>query len=242
MLLKKIYDETLKTQKCWYDSTMFCYTEAKEYEDKNSVDLYVTFQNGTVYKYKEVDLKDYMLLLSGFEKSSHGKTLNKFIKPKYQVEKVGNANVNELFNQLNEIIAKEQNQLNKKNNTVFISGHRNITEEEFELNYAPTIEMEIENNKDTLFVIGDYYGCDIMAQNYLVDVLKYDPSKITVYHMKESPRNINKLITNTIGGFQSDEERDCAMTNASYKDIAFVRNYNELSGTAQNILRRKRMN
>ena len=56
--------------------------------------------------------------------------------------------------------------------------------------------------------------------------------------MKESPRNINPKITNTVGGFQSDEERDSAMTNNSYKDIAFVRNHTELSGTAQNILRR----
>ena len=238
MLLKKIYNEDTKTQKCWYDSTMFCYTEAKEYDDKNCVDLFVTFKNGTVYKYKEVALGDYVLLLSGYEQSSHGKTLNKIIKPKYQVEKIGNADVNLLMEELEKINKEEQQKEDNKNNTVFISGHRNITEEEFETHYAPAIEMEIENNPYTLFVIGDYYGCDIMAQNYLIDVLNYDPQKITVYHMKESPRNINPKITNTVGGFQTDEERDSAMTNNSYKDIAFVRNHTELSGTAQNILRR----
>ena len=59
--------------------------------------------------------------------------------------------------------------------------------------------------------------------------------------MFDKPRNINPKIINTVGGFKTDEERDAAMTNASFDDIAFVRNYTELSGTAQNILRRHHM-
>ena len=49
---------------------------------------------------------------------------------------------------------------------------------------------------------------------------------------------IYPLITNTMGSYTSDEERDAAMTYISGHDIAFIRNHTELSGTAQNILRR----
>ena len=56
--------------------------------------------------------------------------------------------------------------------------------------------------------------------------------------MLEAPRNKNKKIINLIGGFQNDEERDAAMTNASCEDIAFVRDNKKISGTGSNILRR----
>lgn len=120
--------------------------------------------------------------------------------------------------------------------TYFISGHRNITENEFKTNYVPLLEKAAE--EDSVFVVGDYYGVDIMSQNYLVDVLQIDPNRITVYHMFESPRNINQKIKNTIGGFQSDTERDAAMTANSDEDIAFVRLSTKMSGTGENILRR----
>lgn len=120
--------------------------------------------------------------------------------------------------------------------TYFISGHRNITENEFKTNYVPLLEKAAE--EDSIFVVGDYYGVDIMSQNYLVDALQIDPNRITVYHMFESPRNINQKIKNTIGGFQSDTERDAAMTDNSDEDIAFVRLSTKMSGTGENILRR----
>lgn len=235
MILKKIYDEKTKTQKCWYSSTMIVFTKAVEYDDKNCVDLYVVFNNGAQYKYNEVRMEDYVLLLSGYEKSSHGKTLNRMIKPKYEVERIEDANLTDIWKEFDE----EQKKFSEKEHTIFISGHRDITEEEFEIYYIPIITNEIEQGLGEVnFIMGDYQGCDIMAQNYLVDVIGFDPDKITVYHMKESPRNINDKIKNTSGGYESDEERDAAMTKNSYKDIAFVRDHTKLSGTAQNILRR----
>lgn len=128
----------------------------------------------------------------------------------------------------------------------FISGHRNITDAEFN-NYIEKFK-EIEFNWiDSInpdmwppqYVVGDYEGVDIMAQNYLINELKINPDRITVYHMFDKPRNINSKIKNLVGGFKSDEERDTAMTNASHYDIAFVRDHLQLSGTAMNILRRK---
>ena len=119
----------------------------------------------------------------------------------------------------------------------FISGHRDITKEEFEKYYVPKIDTTLENDNNATFVVGDYYGVDIMAQDYLVN--KGVQDNVTVYHMFESPRNHNTMIKSLKGGFKNDEERDSAMTSVSDFDIAFVRNEKwKNSGTAINIRRR----
>lgn len=234
MILKKIYEEKTKTQKVWFDSTMILYTEMVEYENENKGDLYVTFKNGTTYKYTAVSFEDYLVFIGGGTDASQGKTLNKVIKGKYEYEKVNaSADVQKIMEELN----RQEEETSDIENTYFISGHRDITETEFEINYEPLINAALRN-PDAKFVVGDYYGADIMAQNYLMDVVCLDPSRVTVYHMMESPRNINPQITKTKGGFQSDEERDAAMTAASSFDIALVRDNKKNSGTAQNILRR----
>ena len=238
MVIKKVYNEEKKEQKAWYDSSMFCFTRAVEHPNANLVDLYVTFKNGWTYKYKDVKLEDYVLLLSGFEQSSHGKTLNKVIKPNYEFERVDNVDTNDIWQEYNELVKKEKEEETDITKTYFISGHRDITDNEFELNYQEALNELVSEVPDCKFVVGDYYGVDIMAQNYLIDVLQVDPSRITVYHMLEEPRNINEKITQTKGGFTSDDERDEAMTKASIADIAFVRDNKKISGTAQNILRR----
>ena len=124
----------------------------------------------------------------------------------------------------------------KYNNTYFISGHRDITDDEFSI-YKQKIDEVLEHTPDAYFVVGDYQGVDIMSQNYLMEK-NVNPINITVYHMFTEPRNINPNIVNIIGGFKTDEERDAAMTAISKHDIAFVRKHTKLSGTAQNILRR----
>lgn len=237
MVLKKVYNEKTKTQKAWFDSTMIFYTKMVEYDDENKGDLFVTFKNGTTYKYTGVSFEDYVLFIGGGTDASQGKTLNKVIKSKYEYEKIGDADLDKLREEMN----KCEEETNDIQNTYFISGHRDITETEFEINYEPAINWALHENSDAKFIVGDYYGADIMAQNYLIDVIGIDPSRVTVYHMFDAPRNINPSITKTKGGFQSDEERDAAMTNASVKDIAFVRDITKISGTAQNILRRKKL-
>lgn len=124
--------------------------------------------------------------------------------------------------------------------TYFISGHRNITQEEFNENYGTELKklLNIPCTRGIRFIVGDYYGVDIMAQHYLIDELNFPPEGICVYHMFDKPRNIHPLIENRVGGFSSDEERDAAMTRDSDFDIAFVRDHNNWSGTGANILRR----
>lgn len=237
MILKKIYDEKTKTQKVWYESSMLVYSEMVESDTENVGDLYVTFKNGEKYKYKDVKFEDYVLFVGGGTDASQGKALGKFIKNKYEYEHVGKSSLDEIKTALEEA-NKEDSDIY---NTYFISGHRDITKEEFEINYEPLINYALHKTENAKFVIGDYYGCDIMSQNYLIDVVGIDPSRVTVYHMFEKPRNINEKITNLVGGFESDEERDTAMTNASFEDIALVRDHKKLSGTGQNILRRYKL-
>ncbi len=117
----------------------------------------------------------------------------------------------------------------------FISGHRDLTGEEFNKYYVPVLDKIIEEDRNCKFVVGDYEGVDRMAQEYLA--LKC-PEKVTVYHMFEAPRNLATGLK-TKGGYKSDEARDAAMTEDSDFDIAFVKPGRRNSGTAQNLVRRK---
>lgn len=235
MYKKKYYNEATKTEKMWHNSSMIKYTEMVEDPEENKGDLTVVFNNGSTYKYKNVRFEDYVSLVGGGLTGSQGKTFNSVIKARgYEYEKIEPLTQDYIDRGLEEVYEKEQ----QKTETYFVSGHRNITPEEFERSYAMALEMTVNGNPNCRFVIGDCNGADIMAQNYLVDVLGVEPERITVYHMFESPRNINPKIENTVGGFESDRERDAAMTYASGEDIAFVRDNTKISGTAENILRR----
>jgi hypothetical protein len=119
---------------------------------------------------------------------------------------------------------------------IFVSGHRDITVQEFKEHYIPELNKAIKHPYSN-FVIGDYYGVDTMAQQYLKNNISDACNRVKVYHMFESPRNNEGF--ETVGGFTSDVERDSAMTDVSDLDIAWVRENKNGSGTDQNIQRRK---
>lgn len=126
--------------------------------------------------------------------------------------------------------------------TFFISGHRDITEEEFNKHYVETL-VDLLDFYDAFgeckFVVGDYIGVDEKAQKWLAENLpENEHHRVTVYHMGKEPMNLASTKFNTKGGFKTDEERDAAMTKHSDEDIAFVRKGKRDSGTAQNIVRR----
>jgi len=242
-ILTKFYDKDTRTDKVWYNSSNIYYSEFVENEFDNKGQLYVVFKNGAKYLYKDVDMPtDYLIFKKGGLDGSNGKALNAYIKPKYEFEKKEVVDVNVLEEERKRIesVLNDTKEETVREDVYFISGHRNITEEEFSINYETTIDMVLEKNPNCLFVVGDYYGADIMAQNYLLDVLEIEPERVFVYHMFDKPRNANPKVVNFVGGFTSDEERDAAMTKVSTDDIAFVRDHTKLSGTAQNILRRYR--
>ena len=231
MILKKKYLEKERIQKVWYDSSMIVYSEMKENELENIGDLTITFKNGSTYVYMDVSFEDYLVFIGGGTDASQGKTLNKIIKGKYDYKRIEDRDVQELLTEMNQ---KEENNIL---DTYFISGHRDLTENEFEYYYIPLIQEALSENPNAKFVVGDFDGCDIMAQNYLVNIID-DIANITVYCVGETPRNINPNIIYIKNGFADDREKDVAMTNASFKDIALVRNPKIWSGTGENILRR----
>lgn len=116
--------------------------------------------------------------------------------------------------------------------TYFISGHLDLTMDEFRERYAPRLAAAIA--EDAAFVVGDARGCDLMAQLYLRDARAV---RVQVFHMLEAPRN-NVGGFPTVGGFSTDAARDAAMTEASDADIAWVRPGRTNSGTAANLARR----
>ena len=112
-----------------------------------------------------------------------------------------------------------------------VSGHLDLTGEEFANHYIPKLKAAMAEN--AIFLVGDARGTDSMVQAFLKN---NSYPHVLVYHMYETPRN--NVGHKTIGGFTSDEERDAAMTNDSQEDIAWVRPGREKSGTAKNIARR----
>lgn len=113
----------------------------------------------------------------------------------------------------------------------FISGHLDLTQDEFDLHYKTIIDKALEG--ESTFLIGDASGADSLAQKYLYGKSRH----IKVYHMFDSPRN-NYGEYPTMGGYTSDKDRDSAMTRLSDSDILWIRKGRESSGTAKNLKRR----
>ena len=93
--------------------------------------------------------------------------------------------------------------------TYFVSGHLDLTMDEFREHYAPKIAKALSVDADAAFVVGDARGCDLMVQLYLRDARAL---RVQVFHMLEKPRN-NVGGFPTIGGFLTDAARDTAMTD-----------------------------
>ena len=122
--------------------------------------------------------------------------------------------------------------------TYFISGHLDLTAEEFKAHYEERIARAVRSG--ARFVVGDARGADSIAQLSLMDLLKDDPAgmyRVAVYHMLTGPR-INHGNFSCRGGFTTDKDRDARMTADSDEDIAWVRPGREASGTAANLRRR----
>ena len=113
----------------------------------------------------------------------------------------------------------------------FVSGHLDLTDEEFVAHYVPQISAVAAQGGR--FVVGDARGADLLFQRHA----HAHALPVTVFHMFERPRN-NIGDRPLVGGFTSDDTRDAAMTAASTLDIAWVRPGRERSGTARNLARR----
>ena len=134
---------------------------------------------------------------------------------------------------------------------LFISGHCNLTKNEFEQHYKPKLDLL----QSTPIVIGNAFGADLMSFEYLL-TKSYPIHLITIYHFGTGApisfyKNTNVKL---VEGFTSYTKRDEAMTVASTEDCAWVRpksetklllgkHYSEKrkSGTELNLIRREKV-
>ena len=125
------------------------------------------------------------------------------------------------------------------NKVYFISGHRDITKEEFHKHYKHRILNAIRDGAD--FVVGDCPGVDFLALELLV---KYNANNVTIYHLGQFPMTDGEDIIlpehfKTERQFDTDFERDIHMTYYSDEDILWIRDGKTHSGTHRNQLRRE---
>jgi hypothetical protein len=122
--------------------------------------------------------------------------------------------------------------------TYFISGHRDLTQEEFNEHYAPCIYQTILEDSFAEFCVGDWEGCDSMFITYIEDnfvdvtIHLYFVNKPRLYLNDNSKNN---LVLHKLNNY---DECDASMTQDSDFDIAWVRPGREDSYTAMNIKRR----
>lgn len=85
------------TDVTWYQSSNIKYSKCIDHDNTlKTVD--VVFNNGTQYRYKNVNVQDYLMFR---DDPSQGKALNKFIKGKnYEYEKLENADLEALDSEL----------------------------------------------------------------------------------------------------------------------------------------------
>ncbi len=140
----------------------------------------------------------------------------------------------------------------------FISGHVDITPEQFNLHYKPKI-VAAASDPNSLFLIGNASGTDYLAQQLLIDLFTSagmtDFKRIHIYHRHTDPgQHVDRRCT-LVSGFSSHSSKDKQMTINSDQDIAWVRSEEEtkmlygdkykpsrISGTEQNLIRRSKTN
>jgi hypothetical protein len=119
-------------------------------------------------------------------------------------------------------------------NVYFVSGHPDVTNEEWNEYYKPALEKAVAE-PDARFVVGDARGVDSLAQGFLRPYAE----RVRVFHLHKFPRTCSGPFER-VGGFTRDTERDITMTRSSTHDIALVREGREDSGVARNIARRSK--
>lgn len=118
----------------------------------------------------------------------------------------------------------------------FVSGHRDLTKEEFERYYVPFIDLVISEDNFAEFVVGDWEGCDSMFVKYMEDL--YADIRINIFYV-DTPRIKGGEYNNYFfRKCESYDECDATMTACSHFDVTWVRPGREDSHTAKNIKRR----
>ena len=96
MLTFRFYDTEEKIDYAWYQSSNIVFSKCEDHESSYKT-LTVVFKNGATYKYKDVDVNDYVLFLHGGIMGSNGKAFHAYIiKKGYKFEKLSPTTTAEL--------------------------------------------------------------------------------------------------------------------------------------------------
>ena len=120
----------------------------------------------------------------------------------------------------------------------FVSGHRDLTQEEFNKYYAPKIDNIVSRDECANFVVGDWEGLDSMFIDYMSRFEDWEYGYITIYCVNKPRLNYSKKFGINTHCCDNYDECDASMTRDSDFDIAWIRPGREDSHTALNIKRR----
>ena len=121
----------------------------------------------------------------------------------------------------------------------FVSGHRDLTQEEFDRHYVYLLDRVLADDPCAEFIVGDWEGCDTLFVNY---IKTYKDIKVNICYKDDGSINPQPRIFKQNHGVDiilpTYDECDSYMTFDSDFDIAWIRPGREDSHTAKNIKRR----
>ena len=218
--LKKKYDPKAHTDNVLYESSNVIYSSFVEHPDENIGDLYVVFKEGKQYKYENVTYQDYLMFKHGGLDGSSGKALNTFIIKKYSAEKIEDADVSQLIQEMNEPDTTET--------TFFIHGDLPYDDNIFEKYYIPTLAYIQENESDARFVFfADSNGFVEKSIEYLLNT-GTAPERIKGYILYSLGvpeffyNNVPDIETLPAGDYKSDSDAYEYLISISKGDVGFV--------------------
>ena len=118
----------------------------------------------------------------------------------------------------------------------FVSGHRDLTQEEFDRHYVYLLDRVLADDPYAEFVVGDWEGLDTMFVKYMEEY--YTDVRIRIFYVYEPRIPEGEFNEYRFHECNSYDDCDETMTRHSNFDIAWIRPGREDSHTAKNIKRR----
>ena len=126
MILFRQYDKENRIDKAWYDSSNIVYSECDDHINALKT-LRIVFKTGDMYEYENVDVNDYLMFMAGWLDGSNGKAFYKFIRNKYDGNKLGPVNLEELKQKIESL--KEQEKKDIEKDVKFVEKEENCKEQ-----------------------------------------------------------------------------------------------------------------
>ena len=118
----------------------------------------------------------------------------------------------------------------------FVSGHRDLTMEEFDRHYVYQLDRVLAEDPYAEFVVGDWEGSDTIFVKYMEEY--YTDVRIHIFYVFSSRIEEGEFNEYRFHECNNYDDCDASMTRHSDFDITWIRPGREDSHTAKNIKRR----